>query len=204
MSIDDSLPPRQSASLVHVMKTKLRNALSTTTPSETESDAVLDSRNGSPSAQTSPVFPSDNTQEQQGDSRPTRSDAVDDGTRSGASNTAVTESSPSSAASPSRQHSRPHALPTPDFYERFPRAVGPTANVVVTSHEEYKILLMTAKHIKVVANKRERSVEKGWLCQEDIQKGGFLVYHSANHHPQYFQLKKHAADVYGTATYISA
>ena len=34
----------------------------------------------------------------------------------------------------------PKALPTVDFYRRFPRAVGPLANVVVTSAEEYQTL----------------------------------------------------------------
>lgn len=95
------------------------------------------------------------------------------------------------------------ALPTPNFYVRFPRSVGPVANVLIASPEEYKMFCHTARSIKVVCTKEERNVAKDRLSMEDIAAGGFFVYQPNSPTPQYFLLHDKKVDVYGTASYIS-
>jgi hypothetical protein len=97
---------------------------------------------------------------------------------------------------------RPEALPTPHFYERFPRAVGPLANVLITSPEEYQMFCLTARPIEVVDQKEDRNVAKDRLCAEDIAKGGFFVYQPNSDAPRYFLLHDKKVDVYGTSAYI--
>ncbi|KAL7698285.1 hypothetical protein NQL31_002798 [Lotmaria passim] len=98
----------------------------------------------------------------------------------------------------------PKALPTVDFYRRFPRAVGPLANVVVTSAEEYQTLLETCDLIKLVKSSHHRDVARNRLCQKDIDKGGFFVYQPKGERPQYFRLRSASpsSDVYGSSAYI--
>lgn len=94
------------------------------------------------------------------------------------------------------------ALPTVGFYERFPRAVGPLANVLIATPEEHRIFCLTARAIKIVATREERSVAKDRLCIEDIAKGGFFVYQPNSDTPRYFLLHDKKVDVYGTSSYI--
>lgn len=106
--------------------------------------------------------------------------------------------------SPEDYENLPQALPTVNFYQRFPRAVGPLANVVVSSPAEYQMLRQTCDAVEVVASVRHRDVARHRLCQEDIDAGGFFVYQPKGRRSQYFKLRDvtSPSDAYGTATYI--
>lgn len=109
------------------------------------------------------------------------------------------------AARPRRtQGPHPTALPTENFYERFPRAVGPLANVLVVTREDYHLLLLIAQRITVVKNRWERNIREGRLSEEDLAKGGFLVYRPNSVNAQYFKMLSTAAEVYGSSTYVRA
>ncbi|KPI88056.1 hypothetical protein ABL78_2832 [Leptomonas seymouri] len=101
-----------------------------------------------------------------------------------------------------RRGPHPDALPTPNFYERFPRAVGPLANVLIASPEEYQIFCVTARRIHVVSSKRDRNAAKDRLTPEDIAKGGFFVYQPNSDNPEFFLLYDEKTSVYGSASYI--
>ncbi|KPA74391.1 hypothetical protein ABB37_09097 [Leptomonas pyrrhocoris] len=107
---------------------------------------------------------------------------------------------------PEEYDSLPQALPTVNFYGLFPRAVGPIANVVVTSPDEYQALLDTCEPVEVVKSSRDRDVRRNRLCKVDIHQGGFFVYQPQGRKPQYFKLRcaEESSDVYGSATYIHA
>lgn len=70
---------------------------------------------------------------------------------------------------------RLEALPTENFYERFPRAVGPLANVVIASEEEHQIFCLTARSIELVSRPEERNAAADRLTREDVARGGFFV-----------------------------
>lgn len=184
---------RRTVTLVHTVKKRLRDALKPTTTTNTQSSFATDETSISPSPHQLAALPF------------SRSAARGNG--QGDPNNNQASSSTAEDAGTSRLTPRrpcPSALPTRDFYRRFPRAIGPLANVVVTSAEDYQLLLLTAKRIAVVTSKKERKVEKGRLLEADVRKGGFFVYQPENACPQYFQLYKCAADVYGSASYLKA
>lgn len=209
---------RRPVTLVHVMKKKLRGVLSPSTPTDTDFPTTINSLRNSPEA---PALLSDGAaspSRQVGSSSTTNNNSNRNGsptTQTGGAQVSrrvdptittsrVTSNATSpTTSSPAQRYPRPDALPTPDFYERFPRAVGPLANVVVTSHAEYTMLLRTAKTIRLVSTKLERNADQRRLCEEDVQKGGFLVYQPDSVDPQYFQLYDCAEDVYGSASYMS-
>ncbi|KPI88055.1 hypothetical protein ABL78_2831 [Leptomonas seymouri] len=197
-------PPRRPITSTQILKKSVRTTVVPTAPSSTRCGTTPNSNTGSPASQHVPQLPSGSISEPQGGSTLDRSGITHRGDSIGASNVNASVSNPSSAPQQSQRCPHPNALPTPDFYERFPRAVGPLANVIVTSRKEYEALLLTAKRIEVVTSKWYRSVGKGRLCQSDIDKGGFLVYKPQSDSPQYFQLYERAEDVYGTATYLSS
>lgn len=102
----------------------------------------------------------------------------------------------------SQREPRLEALPTPDFYERFPRAVGPMANVVIATAEEYTMFCLTARRIVVVTRPEERDVAQDRLLAEDVARGGFFIYQPSSAAPEYFLLHEEQVTVYGTASYI--
>jgi hypothetical protein len=108
--------------------------------------------------------------------------------------------------SPEMYDTLPQALPTENFYSRFPRAVGPLANVVVTTSEELQVLLDTCEPVVVVQSPFQRDVARRRLCREDILQGGFFVYQPKGELPHYFQPCEapSPSEVYGTSTYIEA
>jgi hypothetical protein len=189
-----SPPHRRPVTLVHVMKKKLRSVRRPSRSSETELTSPTNSTNSSRSSHVSPSFSSP----QRRGGSPADLHAFH-GSRRVVPNAHLPTTSLSL-----RHHrpTRPQALPTPDFYDRFPHAVGPLANVVVTTLSEYHALLLTAKRIRLVSSKTERNVDEGRLVEDDVRKGGFLVYQPEGAHPQYFQLFGSASDVYGSASYV--
>lgn len=98
----------------------------------------------------------------------------------------------------------PSALPTVNFYERFPAAVGPMGNVVVTAEENDDMLLLINESITVVPNSRTRNVQKGRLTAKDVAEGGFLVYQPCSSNPQYFTMLTDGEGLYGSSVYICA
>lgn len=116
---------------------------------------------------------------------------------------ATTTTAPQPRQRSSRQ-AHPDALPAPNFYEQFPHAVGPLANVVVTSDEDYLMMLLIAQRITIVRNRWDRNEREGRLSEEDIAKGGFFVYAPKSDNPQYFKMLTAAAKVYGSSSYSKA
>ncbi|KPI88054.1 hypothetical protein ABL78_2830 [Leptomonas seymouri] len=107
---------------------------------------------------------------------------------------------------PEGYESLPQALPTESFYRRFPRAIGPLANVVFTSREECQPMLDACEPVEVVKSWRKRDLSRNRLCQEDINQGGFLIYQPKGKSPQYFKRRGSSGlqDVYGSASYTGA
>ncbi|KAK7201491.1 hypothetical protein NESM_000212600 [Novymonas esmeraldas] len=104
-----------------------------------------------------------------------------------------------------RQHDSPPpcALPTPDFYERYPERVGPTGNVVIPTAEEHRLFRLTATRVTVVET-HARDASAGLYTREDIALGGFFVYEAVHKEPEYFVLQDTGSVVYGSSTYIQA
>lgn len=97
----------------------------------------------------------------------------------------------------------PHALPTENFYDRFPAAVGPLANVVISSPSELEVLVKMCDRVELVKSPKYRDVALNRLCVEDVHAGGFFVYQVKGQQPQYFKLRATAPEVeYGSASYI--
>lgn len=97
----------------------------------------------------------------------------------------------------------PQALPTDNFYNRFPGAVGPLANVVVTSRSELAVLKEMCDPVEVVKARQERDAALNRLCMEDVSEGGFFIYAAEGEPSQYFKLRVTApAEVYGASAYI--
>ncbi|KPA74394.1 hypothetical protein ABB37_09100 [Leptomonas pyrrhocoris] len=186
--------PRRQKTLVHAIKQTFCGATSSTGTTN-KSSGVASRRNTSnyptavPSSSTAPALSS---------------------TRSPRTLNALTRSSSvvtlgRAPETPSRRERRvgppPEALPTPNFYERFPRAVGPLANVLITSPEEFGHFRLIARPIRVVERKEERNAAKDRLSREDIARGGFFVYEPDNDAPRYFLLHDKKVNVYGTSSY---
>lgn len=98
----------------------------------------------------------------------------------------------------------PEALPTESFYTRFPGAVGPTGNVVLTTEENDDVLLMINETVTVVQDPRDRNVWANRLTAEDVAKGGFLVYRPNSANPQYFTILMDGEEIYGSSMYFRA
>lgn len=101
---------------------------------------------------------------------------------------------PRPAARHTSTASHPHALPTPNYYERFPHRVGAMGNVVVASKEELELWLLVARPVS-----REEAEEHGGCImytptpteEENVESGDV----------RYYCITDIDDEVYGRATY---
>lgn len=196
-----SAAPRRRMTLVHAVKRTFHRASSTRSHNNGSTTSPV--ANAPSSQHSSPLLPRNASYRSASslDGITRQSSGTVDSTQR-AMEVPVVHTEPPPPQQQQRRVPPPEALPTHNFYKRFPHAVGPLANVLISSPEEYSIFCLTARCIQVVANRNERNVEKDRLTAEDIAKGGFFVYQPNSETPRYFLLYDNKEDVYGTSNYI--
>lgn len=102
-----------------------------------------------------------------------------------------------------RRGRHPMALPCPNFYELYPAAVGPVANVLIASEEELEVVKLVAKplsdaEVQRMQRQRWAKPSKG---AEPLKTPCYYVHAPNSDSPLFFCLVEDPAEVYGSSTY---